>query len=145
MYQLGHQKYSFTELTKSITERSYADLSDEKLKKLYNQMKDEQLSPVAGQQFKMIVKAMKAKKIPLNEESTPEQLYEDATANAKKSLDAIVGHLEKRKASGANVLGATGRSMLKMGQGMQASFKGEGGFSPDQAKWIWKTSMALFN
>ena len=73
-----------------------------------------------------------------------EELDEDATANAKKSLDAIVGHLEKRKKSGADVLGATGRSMLKMGQGMQASYKQEGGFSPDQAKWIWKTSLALF-
>ena len=47
--------------------RGYDDLPDDKLKKLYNQMKDEQLSAIAAQQFRMIVKVMKKRKLPLNE------------------------------------------------------------------------------
>ena len=51
-----------------ITEqRGYSDLPDEKLKKLYNQMKDEQLSAMAASQFKLIVAAMKKRGINLNE------------------------------------------------------------------------------
>jgi len=106
------------------------------LKKLFGKTK----SKDAGQMLQSTTDAV----ITQFDEWSKRFFSEGSTENAKKSLDAIVGHLEKRKASGADVLGATGRSMLKMGQGIAASYKEEGGFSPDQAKWIWKTSVALF-
>lgn len=194
---LGHSKYSFTEMYESLNEkRGYDDLPDDKLINLFKQMKKQDLSPIAAQQFAMVIKVMKKRKIPLNEavdkallaskengikilmtaqkgikkmsgKSTSKSLgrlidetlialdtqisewkdvhlAEGSTENAKKTLDAIIGHLQKRKASGADKLGNTGRSILKMGAGIAASYKEEGGFSPDQAKWIWKTSIALF-
>ena len=61
-------------------------------------------------------------------------LIESATDNAKKSLDAIIGVLAK----GDNA------EMKKMAKGINDYFKKEGSFSPDQAKWIWKTSVAMF-
>ena len=51
-------KIVWTTESAPLSERSYDDLPDEKIKKLYNQMKDEQLSPVAAQQFKMILIGM---------------------------------------------------------------------------------------
>ena len=157
-------------------------------------MKDEQLSPVAAQQFKMIVKVMKRRKMPLNESVSPDArslhnkavkiaadalkkvdgiwgksnsknvgraleslknhltdwmkgyknmsidesaLYEGSTENAAKTLDAIIGFLSK----GTN---ATGDKIMKMGKGIKDHYKKEGSFSPDQAKWIFNTSNALF-
>ena len=44
-------------------EESVSDLSNEKLKKLFNQMKDEQLSASAAQQFRMIRSEMKKRKL----------------------------------------------------------------------------------
>ena len=58
---------------------------------------------------------------------------EDATANAKKTLDAIIG---STKDSGGDV--------HKMAMGMKKSYEKNKGFSSDQAKWIWKTSKAMF-
>lgn len=58
---------------------------------------------------------------------------EDATADAKKTLDAIIG---ATKDSGGDV--------HKMAQGMLKSYNKNKGFSKDQANWIYKTSKALF-
>ena len=58
---------------------------------------------------------------------------EDATADAKKTLDAIIG---ATKDSGGDV--------YKMAQGMLKSYNKNKGFSKDQANWIFKTSQALF-
>ena len=43
-----------------------SNLSDEKLKRLFNQMKDEQLSASAAQQFRMIQSEMKKRKLKEN-------------------------------------------------------------------------------
>ena len=59
----------------------------------------------------------------------------DSTKNAKGTLDAIVGTLSKNKD-----LDKQGKSMLKMGKGMQDWYKKHKSFSPDQAKWIFKMS-----
>lgn len=61
-------------------------------------------------------------------------LDEDATANAKKTLDAIIGSLKDDKEN----------EMYKMAMGMKKSFEKNKGFSKDQAQWIFKTSQALF-
>jgi hypothetical protein len=60
-------------------------------------------------------------------------LDEDATADAKKTLDAIIG---SNKIDGGDV--------YKMAMGMKKSFEKNKGFSTDQAKWIWKMSKAMF-
>ena len=60
-------------------------------------------------------------------------LAEDATADAKKTLDAING---ATKDSGGDV--------HKMAMGMKKSYEKNKGFSKDQANWIYKTSKALF-
>jgi len=65
------------------------------------------------------------------------KIDEDATADAKKTLDAIIGSLESAK-------GQTGKSMYNMAKGMKKSFEKNKGFSKDQAEWIYKTSKALF-
>ena len=62
-------------------------------------------------------------------------LAEGATENAKGTLQAIIGSLKKFDPKS---------DMLKMANGIMDHFKKEGSFSPDQAKWIWKTSVALF-
>lgn len=64
-------------------------------------------------------------------------LDEDATANAKKTLDAIIGSLKDSK-------GQVAASMYKMALGMKKTYEKNKGFSKDQAEWIWKTSKALF-
>ena len=61
-------------------------------------------------------------------------LIEGATENAAKSLQAILGMFKDKKDN----------DIYKMGKGIQDHYKKEGSFSPDQAKWIWKTSVALF-
>lgn len=60
-------------------------------------------------------------------------LDEDATANAKKTLDAIIGSTKK-----------DGGEVYKMAMGFKKSFEKNKGFSTDQAKWIWKMSKAMF-
>jgi hypothetical protein len=60
-------------------------------------------------------------------------LDEDATADAKKTLDAIIGSTKK-----------DGGDVYKMAMGMKKSFEKNKGFSTDQAKWIWKMSKAMF-
>lgn len=58
---------------------------------------------------------------------------EDATADAKKTLDAILGATKD-----------DGGDVYKMAQGMLKSYNKNKGFSKDQANWIYKTSKALF-
>lgn len=60
-------------------------------------------------------------------------LNEDATADAKKTLDAIIGSTKD-----------DGGDVYKMAMGMKKSFDKNKGFSKDQANWIFKTSQALF-
>jgi hypothetical protein len=62
-------------------------------------------------------------------------LSEDATANAKKTLDAIVGMFKDTDKK---------NEIYKMAMGMKKSYEKNKGFSSDQANWIWKTSKALF-
>lgn len=57
---------------------------------------------------------------------------------AFETLKAIIGTLRKQK------LDAKGKDMLKMAQGIRDFYGKEKSFSPDQAKWIWKTSVAMF-
>jgi hypothetical protein len=61
-------------------------------------------------------------------------LIEGATENALKSLQAILGMFK----------GKHDNDIYKMGSGIMDYYKKEKSFSPDQAKWIWKTSVALF-
>jgi hypothetical protein len=61
-------------------------------------------------------------------------LNEDATANAKKTLDAILGSLK----------GDDKNDIYKMAMGMKKSYEKNKGFSKDQANWIYKTSKAMF-
>lgn len=60
-------------------------------------------------------------------------LAEDATEDAKKTLDAILGSTKK-----------SGGEVYKMAQGMLKSYNKNKGFSKDQANWIYKTSKAMF-
>jgi hypothetical protein len=149
----GKGTYSITDKGKNFVESinengKEADLKDDKLKKLYNQMKDERLSGAAAMQFKAIVREMKKRKISLTENSGGVKLYsfnemveslglgleEGSTENAAKSLSAILGMFK----------GKHDNDIYKMGKGIQDYYKKEGSFAPDQAKWIWKTSVALF-
>lgn len=61
-------------------------------------------------------------------------LNEDATADAKGTLDAIVGATKKDKDG----------DIHKMAQGFLKSYGKNKGFSKDQANWIYKTSQMLF-
>lgn len=61
-------------------------------------------------------------------------LDEDATADAMKTLDAIIGSLKDDKEN----------KIYKMAVEMKAKAKENGGFSKDQAQWIYNTSKALF-
>ncbi len=69
----------------------------------------------------------------LFEDREEDQLFEGSTEKAKGTLDAIVGATKKK-----------GGDIYKMGVGMKKSFAKNKGFSPDQAKWIYNTSQALF-
>lgn len=143
-----HQTESFSDMYESLAENDdsrdllengkASDLKDDKLKKLYDQMKDEQLSGSAAAQFKDIVREMKKRKMSLNEVTTFAELFdslsEGSTEDAAKSLTAILGMFK----------GKTDNDIYKMGKGIQDYYKKNGSFSPDQAKWIWKTSVALF-
>ena len=61
-------------------------------------------------------------------------LEETSTEDAAKSLQAILGMFKDKKDN----------DIYKMGKGIQDYYKKNKSFSPDQAKWIWKTSVALF-
>jgi hypothetical protein len=113
-----------------------ADLKDDQLKKLHGQMKDEQLSGSAASQFKGICREMKKRGMSLGEGRMAElgELIEGATENALKSLQAILGMFKDKHDN----------DIYKMGSGIMDYYKKEKSFSPDQAKWIWKTSVALF-
>lgn len=60
------------------------------------------------------------------------KLDEDATADAMKTLDAIIGSLKDDKEN----------KIYKMAVEMKS--KAKDGFSKDQAQWIYNTSKALF-
>jgi len=60
-------------------------------------------------------------------------LFEDATANAKGTLKAIIGATKKK-----------GGDIHKMAVGMKRSCDKNKGFSKDQAKWIYNTSKGMF-
>jgi len=66
-----------------------------------------------------------------------ETLLENSTDNAKKTLDVIIGTLEKSDSDSS-------KDMLKMAKGMLDYYDKEKSFSPDQAKWIYNTSKSLF-
>lgn len=61
-------------------------------------------------------------------------LAEDATEDAKKTLDAIIGSLKNDK----------GNKIYKMAVGIKKSYEENKGFSKDQAKWIYNTSKSMF-
>jgi len=63
---------------------------------------------------------------------------EGSTEDAKKSLDAILGALESGDKPDPK------NEILKMARGLRDYFKKNGSFSPDQAKWIYNTSKAMF-
>lgn len=60
-------------------------------------------------------------------------LFENATKKAKGTLNAIIGATKKQ-----------GGDIHKMALGMKKSYDKNGGFSKDQAKWIYNTSKAMF-
>lgn len=60
-------------------------------------------------------------------------LYENSTDKAKGTLDAIIGSTKEK-----------GGEIHTMALGMKKSCKENGGFSTDQAKWIYNTSKAMF-
>jgi hypothetical protein len=62
-----------------------------------------------------------------------------STDKAKGTLDAIIKTLDSNDSKSTD-----GKEMLKMAKGMKSHFDKEGSFSPDQAKWIFNTSQALF-
>ena len=61
-------------------------------------------------------------------------LAEDATEDAKKTLDAIIGSLKDD----------TGNEVYKMAVSVKKSYEKNKGFSKDQAKWIYNTSKSMF-
>lgn len=64
-------------------------------------------------------------------------LDEDATADAYKTLKAIMGAVKGSKDYRKN-------SIYHMSRGMMDSYKKNKGFSKDQAKWIYNISKAMF-
>jgi hypothetical protein len=62
-----------------------------------------------------------------------DQQNEDSTADAKGTLDAIIGSTKK-----------AGGDIYDMAMGMKKSFGKNKGFSKDQANWIYKTSKMMF-
>lgn len=61
------------------------------------------------------------------------RLFEDATANAKGTLNAIINATKDK-----------GGDIHTMALGMKKSYAKNKGFSKDQAKWIYKTSKGMF-
>jgi len=65
-------------------------------------------------------------------------LYENSTDKAKGTLNAIISTLEKND-------NPTSQKMFKMAKGIMDYYDKNKSFSPEQAKWIYNTSKALFN
>lgn len=61
-----------------------------------------------------------------------------STDKAKETLQAIIATAKKSDSESS-------QEILKMASEMMDYYKNEGGFSPDQAKWIYNTSQAMFN
>jgi len=61
-------------------------------------------------------------------------LSEDATEDAKKTLDAIIGALK----------GQEKNDIYKQAIGTRKSYEKNKGFSKAQAEWIYNTSKAIF-
>jgi hypothetical protein len=105
-------------------------------KKIEDAEADDDVADDEVKELKLKLKAMLKKK----------GLKESSTDDAKKTLTAIIGFLKK------NQNGKDAKEMLKMANGMKdhVDKKGsfhvdkKGSFSPDQAKWIFNTSKALF-
>jgi hypothetical protein len=74
-----------------------------------------------------------------NDPNDPEHMNEDSTDDAKGTLQAIIGSLKKGDTKNKDTA-----SMLKMANGIMDYYKKEKSFAPDQAKWIFNTSKALF-
>lgn len=72
-------------------------------------------------------------------QSFRQYIVENSTDDAKKTLDAIIGFLEK-----ADDLDKSGDEMLAMANGINDYYDEHESFSPGQAKWIFNTSKALF-
>lgn len=68
---------------------------------------------------------------------TKENLFESSTDDAKGTLNAIIGTLEKSESDES-------KEMLKMAKGIMDYYNKNKSFSPDQAKWIYNTSKSLF-
>lgn len=65
------------------------------------------------------------------------KVNEDSTEDAKKTLEAIIGSLKKAE-------GKDAKEMMAQAEGTMDFYKKNGSFTPDQAKWIYNTSKALF-
>lgn len=62
---------------------------------------------------------------------------EGSKEDALGSLKAIIGFLDKQD--------KPNKSMVKMAKGIKDyTDKNDGSMSPDQARWVWQTSKALF-
>jgi len=66
------------------------------------------------------------------------RVNEDSTADAKKTLDAIIGFLNKQDDN------KTQKEMLEFALGIFDYYKENKSFSPKQAQWIFNTSKSLF-
>jgi hypothetical protein len=97
-------------------------------KKIEDAEADDDVADDEVKELKLKLKAMLKKK----------GLKESSTDDAKKTLTAIIGFLKK------NQNGKDAKEMLKMANGMKDHVDKKGSFSPDQAKWIFNTSKALF-
>lgn len=78
----------------------------------------------------------------LNQSDEPkqkEQLNENSTDDANKTLDAIIGFLKKQDNPSDS-----GKEMLTMANGIKDFYNKEKSFAPKQAEWISSTSQALF-
>lgn len=67
-------------------------------------------------------------------------LNEGSTEDAIGTLDAIVKFLDKQDSLDDN-----GKDMLAMAKDIKKYYVNKKSISPDQAKWIFNTSKALFN
>lgn len=75
----------------------------------------------------------KDKKKKKDEDEDEDEMDESSKEDAKKTLDAIIGSTKD-----------DGGDVYKMAIGMRKSYEKNGGFSKQQAQWIFKTSQALF-
>lgn len=61
-----------------------------------------------------------------------------STEKAKETLQAIIDTTNKSDSDSS-------QEIYKMATEMMDYYRNEGSFSPDQAKWIFNTSQAIFN